>query len=170
MQRQCSLIVWIDLSTIPTCSCWPYLCKVAGQINSSSWAILNSLSPCVARVLKPQAAYIFMTVSIPVFIVPLVLFGPLCTVRKFILDDLVCRKGILFTKKKSTYSCISRWCCSIGGGKGKHTMVLVVGCIIFIFPFKMGTGGPYIRCAQLMSSLVIPLFVIKLLLMYFMKA
>ena len=47
-----------------------------------------------------------MTLFMPLVIDAMDLFSPVCTVKKSIFEDLVCRNGSRLTKKKSTYSCM----------------------------------------------------------------
>ena len=106
-----------------------------------------------------------MTLLISLLIVSFVRVAHDFTVRKFIPSDLVCRKGNLFTKKKSTWRVTFR--CKVSRDGGIETLgirSLGLGDLT-IFPCNSGVGVPKICCALSMSAIVIGEFRIRLLAM-----
>ena len=80
---------------------------------------------------------------------------------KYIFLDFVRIKWLPFTKKKSMASSIFYWCLTTRGGKGIFGMALwCSGLLLIALPCIMGTWGPYMAYALLMSSEVIGKFMI----------
>ena len=92
-----SFTVRMDLLAMGQCSSAAYMWKISGLSFSMSDLILNSLSPYMVVTLKPLFWYMFMTVCRPCSMLVVLRVLPDCTVRKFISDDFVCRKGKEFT-------------------------------------------------------------------------
>ena len=82
---------------------------------------------------------------------------------KYTFLDLVCRKGIPFTKKKSMASSILWWFLSMIGVNGILGMVLwFSGILLVALPCMMSIWGPYMDSDLLILYVVIVQFLILL--------